>query len=136
MSETASALDANAAFYRAFAAADAEAMAEIWARRLPVACVHPGARVIIGRAAVVRSWQQLLRRRAAIRFVEPGIVSLGEVAIVSGYEQFADGVLLAVTNIFAVEDGHWRMIHHHAGQIAQGRMPAAEERPPPRHRLH
>ena len=35
-------LAANEAFYRAFASRDAEAMAGLWARTVPVACIHPG----------------------------------------------------------------------------------------------
>src|SRR5438128_8412277 len=35
-------LEANAAFYAAFAQRDADAMDALWAREVPVACLHPG----------------------------------------------------------------------------------------------
>ena len=37
-------LAANAAFYRAFAERDVDAMDALWARSIPVACIHPGGR--------------------------------------------------------------------------------------------
>jgi hypothetical protein len=35
-------LDANSAFYRAFAARDVAAMEAVWSGERPVACIHPG----------------------------------------------------------------------------------------------
>ena len=49
MTDEEEALAANAAFYAAFAASDAGRMDAVWARRAPVACVHPGWEVLTGR---------------------------------------------------------------------------------------
>ena len=42
-------LAANAKFYGAFAAKDVDAMTALWARRAPVACIHPGWHALRGR---------------------------------------------------------------------------------------
>ena len=53
-------LAANAAFYRAFAERDVAAMDALWARSVPVACIHPGWQVLNGREAVMASWRGIL----------------------------------------------------------------------------
>src|SRR5258708_23006529 len=52
-------LGVNAAYYRAFAAGDFAAMSRIWAEE-QVSCVHPGWPVLVGRPAVLESWQRIL----------------------------------------------------------------------------
>ncbi len=42
MSESAEILFANETFYHVFRTRDLGAMDELWARRAPVVCVHPG----------------------------------------------------------------------------------------------
>src|SRR4051812_50118399 len=59
MTDEEEALAANAAFYSAFAASDAERMDGIWARKAQVACVHPGWEVLSGRDAVMESWRRM-----------------------------------------------------------------------------
>ena len=51
MDETA-VLEANDAFYRALNQKSQEAMDRIWARSAPVACIHPGWNMLVGREAV------------------------------------------------------------------------------------
>ena len=54
MSDTEAILEANDAFYRALAGGDVAAMDEIWARRAPTSCIHPGWRALPGGS---RSWR-------------------------------------------------------------------------------
>jgi len=121
-------LEANEAFYRAFAARDPEAMAALWAERHPVACSHPGWDVLDGRAEVLRSWRGILASPSA-----PAVACsmaqahvLGEVAFVTCHEVLPGGRLSA-TNLFAREGGRWRLVHHQASPIAPGQ----EREPPP-----
>jgi ketosteroid isomerase-like protein len=109
-------LEANRRFYDAFARGDADAMDALWARTHPVACVHPGWTALRGRARVMASFRGILAHRPPpdIRFSEPSVHPLGEVAFVVCYEHVAGARLLA-TNLFAREDGEWRMVHHQAG---------------------
>jgi ketosteroid isomerase-like protein len=115
-------LDANARFYRAFSEGDYAAMAELWAARAPIACFHPGMSALIGREVVLDSWQQILREASGLvmRCDHARVQLLGEVALVLCYEGNAEQAAhLAATNAFVLEDGRWRMVHHHAGPLAR-----------------
>ncbi len=125
MSDAEPVLFANEAFYYAFAGGDAAAMDEVWARDVPVACIHPGWNVLAGRDAVMESWRSILGsdRRPAIRSQGASAFLHGDVAFVTCYENVGQGYL-AATNVFVREGGAWKMVHHHAGPTAP---PEAEE---------
>lgn len=120
-------LDANEGFYRAFAARDLDAMQRVWADRLPVVCVHPGWDVLVGRDRVIASWDGILSSPSSpeVSCDRAEAHVLGEVALVTCHEVLPGG-RLAATNVFAREDGRWRMVHHQATPIAPGQV-----RPPP-----
>ena len=122
-SETeAAVLRANARFYQAFSQGDAAAMSGLWAESVPVVCLHPMTPALIGRSAVLESWREILREPPpfALRCDHPAVHLVhAEVAMVTCYEGNGDHPAhLAATNVFALEDGRWRMIHHHAGPLA------------------
>ena len=115
-------LRANQAFYDAFASADVEAMAELWSEQHPVACIHPGWQVLLGRDEVLASWRAiLLNEGPAVECREPRAFGQGDAGFVVCLERIGDGVLSA-TNCFVLEAGVWRMLHHHAGPVAQVEM--------------
>jgi ketosteroid isomerase-like protein len=122
-------LAANTAFYRAFAARDVDAMDALWARHAPVACVHPGWHALSGRDAVMASWRGILRGPGApdIACGDTSIHVFGESAFVVCAERLPDGELVA-TNVFVREEGAWRLVHHHAGPIADA---DEDDRPTP-----
>lgn len=121
-------LEANEAFYRAFADRDADAMAAVWSDAHPVACIHPGSDVLDGRDAVLGSWRGILGSEGApeitCSLAEARV--LGDVAFVTCHEVTGDG-RLAATNVFVREGGAWRMVLHQATPIAPG-----QARPLPR----
>lgn len=122
---------ANRAFYRAFGRRDWAAIDRLWSRARPVACIHPGWDALTDRAAVMRSWRQIVESPAAPNIVcrnETPFV-LGDIAFVVCHEVLAEGVL-AATNIFAREDGGWKLVHHQASPLAQ--MPREEPAAPSR----
>lgn len=128
-------LAANEAFYAAFDAGDAAAMAALWAEKAPVVCVHPGWDPLHGRAAVVAAWHGILDsgRSPRVRAEDARAVVWGDVAAVVCVERIVPrrGVgqgLLAATNVFVREDGAWRVAHHHASPVSRDREP---EPPPP-----
>ena len=127
------ALFAHNAFYRAFADGNYEGMSALWARTLPVLCLHPGWPALAGRAAVLDSWKRLLGG-AAIRLdmSHVRIHFVGTVGFVSCCERVG-GEWLAATNAFAQEDGDWRMVFHQAGSApppdAEPEIGDAEPRP-------
>jgi ketosteroid isomerase-like protein len=111
-------LVANEAFYDAFRREDPAAMDELWARRAPVACIHPGWDALIGRDRVLASWRAIMKNGTPpIRCVAPRVQRLGDAAFVICEEHVGGGRLIA-TNVFVHEDGRWRIVHHHAGPIA------------------
>jgi len=130
MSEAAeirAAIEANAAFYTAFAAGDADAMEALWATTTPVLCIHPGRPPLHGRAGVMKSWRAILEAPPPIRASGPEAVVVRGVALVTCHEHIGDATL-AATNVFVWEDGAWRLAHHQAGLV--------EPEPPPAGPLH
>lgn len=117
-------LAANAAFYRAFASRDVEAMDALWSQRSGVACLHPGWRALHGRDEVMASWRGILGSpdAPAIACSEEEVYATGGSGFVVCVESVDDG-RLAATNVFVREDDGWKMVHHHAGPIARTRDP-------------
>ena len=126
-------LAVNEAFYRAFATHDVAAMDALWSSETPVACIHPGWNALHGREAVLESWTAILTAPGSpqIRFEEPRAFVLGPSAYVICREVLAQQVLLIATNVFAREQGGWRMVHHHAGPAGQAQPPAPDSDAPP-----
>jgi ketosteroid isomerase-like protein len=115
-------LAANLEFYRAFAARDLPAMDALWAKHVPVACLHPGWTALKDRDEIMESWMGILSNPDAPRIAcydEQAFV-YGDVALVLCEEELAGGSL-AASNLFVREDGSWRIAHHHAGQIVRRR---------------
>jgi ketosteroid isomerase-like protein len=121
-------LEANQAFYQAFSAQDADAVDALWARRAPVACIHPGWDALDGRDEVVGSFRAIIESGGApqVRSTRAQARMLGEVAFVTCHEVVPGGRLVA-TNLFVKEDGAWRLVHHQATPLAE----AASRGPPP-----
>ena len=129
MSDNDAILAANAAYYRAFSTGDIAAMSRIWADD-GVSCVHPGWTPLVGRAAVINSYRNILMSPSRVR-----IVHREDTAIVSGDEgrvlciEIVEGTaLLAATNCCRRVGGAWRMVHHQASPIA---VQAEDSEPPP-----
>src|SRR5712675_1488203 len=59
MTDSDAILAANAAYYRAFSTGDFVAMSRIWADD-GVSCVHPGWPALVGRAAILESYRDIL----------------------------------------------------------------------------
>jgi ketosteroid isomerase-like protein len=120
-------LEANTAFYAAFAAGDVAAMEALWAREAPVACVHPGWDALRGREEVMASWRAVLGGQPpAVTCTSASAHVLGECAFVICQERLP-GARLVATNVFVREAGAWRLVHHQAGALAR----APREAPPP-----
>jgi len=128
MTDNDAVLAANLEFYRAFTARDGAAMDALWARRSPVACLHPGWTVLTDREAIISSWVAILTSADAPRIAcyDERVMLYGDTALVLCEEELSGGTI-AASNLFVREDGGWRIAHHHAGQIVR-RQP---ERPPP-----
>ncbi|MSP89228.1 MAG: DUF4440 domain-containing protein [Alphaproteobacteria bacterium] len=137
MSESAAVLAANTTFYRAFAAPDMAAMDELWASSLPVTCVHPGWDTLAGRDQVMESWRGILLGAGPppIRCCNETAYVHGDLAYVMCHEVIARNQLVAI-NVFAREDGAWKMIHHQASPMAPGVERQEPPAAPTSRRLH
>lgn len=123
----------NEAFYTAFTTRDLTAMATLWASEMHVSCIHPGGTPLFGRDAVMGSWARILSGpvRPSMQCLEPKIHLLSEeLAIVVCFEQIG-GEMLSATNIFALENAGWVLVHHQAGPVA-GEVGTAADMPVPR----
>lgn len=126
----------NEAFYKAFRERNASAMTALWARNVPVACVHPGMKAIEGHASVMASWRGILGHPQApvMECTRARVHLLGTTAFVTCLEgTVGEPPRLVATNIFTLEEGRWRIVHHHAGPLspeAIRRRPVSESPPP------
>lgn len=110
-------LTTNNAFYDAFTRGDLGAIDALWARRAPVACVHPGWDALHGRDEVMASFRSIVAGGATrVRCTRPSAYVLGESAYVVCGEDMGDAELVA-TNLFVREDGAWRLVFHQAGPV-------------------
>jgi ketosteroid isomerase-like protein len=118
-------LEANERFYRAFASGDVGGMDAVWAREVPVACVHPGWTALEGRQAVMTSWERIFEAEPGppdVRMSDAAARLVGEAAIVVCLEHL-EGTTLVATNVFVREQGEWRITHHHASAVRRGQGP-------------
>lgn len=131
MRETAELLFVNEAFYDAFRARDAARMDALWAGRQCVGCIHPGWRPLTSRREVIESWRGILANPRSPRIACRGAQAFvrGTLGFVVCYEVIESNVL-AATNVFAREDGSWKLIHHQAGACDLP-LAALEDEPEP-----
>lgn len=132
MSEIASLLFANDAFYLVFRNRDLAGMDSLWAQWDDVSCIHPGWDALSGRGEVMDSWQGILggAEPPAIRCRSAQGRIAGQTGLVLCYEQVGDALLVA-TNIFVQEGGAWKMVHHQAGPCQATPEHLGEEPEPP-----
>lgn len=111
-------LAANDRFYYAFNQKDATLMDATWAREHGVTCVHPGWNVLEGRDDVLESWNRILANPNQPRIVSGGatVTLFGEIAVVVCRELVSGSPLIA-TNLFVLEDGEWRLLHHQSSPV-------------------
>ena len=116
MLEQTTVLFANEAYYAAFQGGNYDMMETLWARSVPVSCIHPGANNLLGWDSVMGSWKSILGNGDLpdMEIVNPVANVYGEIAVVICYEVFKE-VTLVATNIFVKEEDSWRIVHHQAG---------------------
>ncbi len=120
-------LAANARFYDAFEARDADAMDESWSTHPDVSCVHPGWPPIRGRDQVMASWRSIFDNdEGPTPSCEAPTVALhGESSATVLCRERLGNVVLIATNVFVGGPDGWRLTHHHASALA--RVPPTPE---------
>jgi hypothetical protein len=125
-------LEANGAFYSAFARRDLRAMEELWSHGAPVACIHPGWEPLRGRDEVLESLRAIFEgggAPATITCASPTPHLLGPYAAYVVCTERVPGGDLAATNLFVREDGKYRLVHHHAAPIARQQAGGPKTKP-------
>jgi ketosteroid isomerase-like protein len=121
---------ASTHFYKTFERLDLETMSQLWARNVPVSCVHPGWDLVLGHQAVMESWRAIFEGTTELSFeTEDAQVTAGsEMGWVVSRELLRTTVqgmpvenTLTAVNTFVLEEGVWRIAHHHAAPLLAGR---------------
>ena len=128
---------AEAAFYAAFEARSLDAMMAVWAGDDRIACIHPLAAPLNGRAAVAAGWRSLFEAAGKFRVQvelahelrETGqVIRIVREYLVIGQETEPRPPILA-TNVYRKDAGGWRMVLHHASPLQVGGTPPARTPP-------
>jgi ketosteroid isomerase-like protein len=129
---------AEAAFYAAFEARSLDAMMAVWADDDGIACIHPLAAPLDGRAAVAAGWRSMFEAAGQFRTqIETAhemreaelVIRIVREYLIIGQETAPRPPILA-TNVYRREaDGGWRMVLHHASPLQVGGTPHARTPP-------
>ena len=109
-------IEANRAFYTAFAEADTAEMAAVWSEEPDISVIHPGHGLLRGREPVMSSWNSILSAQKTfnISCCNTEIFQQDDMAYVVCNEILSGHTLIA-TNIYRLESDYWKLIHHQAG---------------------
>ena len=128
---------AEAAFYAAFEARSLDAMMAVWAGDDGIACIHPMAAPLNGRAAVAAGWHSMFEAAGQFRVqveLAQEIREAGQVIrivreyLIIGQETEPRPPILA-TNVYRKEAGGWCMVLHHASPLQVGGTPPSRTPP-------
>lgn len=128
---------AEAAFYAAFEARSLDAMMAAWASDDSIACIHPLAAPLNGRAAVAAGWRSMfeaagqfhMRIETVHEMREAGqVIRIVREYLTIGQETEPRPPILA-TNVYRKQDDGWRMVLHHASPLHVGGTPPARTPP-------
>ena len=116
-------------YYRAFASRDLQAMMDLWSLG-DISCVHPGWPVLVGRKAVIASYCDIF-----LNPQQPRIEARQERVLITNLDgrvfcvEDVGGALLMATNLFALQESRWRLMHHQASPLAIDPKPAPSSGP-------
>lgn len=129
---------AEAAFYAAFEARSLDAMMAVWAGDDSIACIHPMAAPLNGRAAVAAGWRSMFEAAGQFSVQVDIAHQIREAAqvvrivreyLVIGQETEPRPPILA-TNIYRKEaNGGWHIVLHHASPLQVGGTPPSRTPP-------
>lgn len=120
-------IEANEVFYTAFAESNADQMEGIWSGQAEVTCIHPGWPPLDGMEEVMGSWRCILSAPSPlIGISDAKAYQYENVGYVVCQEHLEPGVLIA-TNIFLLENGNWKLVHHQAGISPSNMSPSNAE---------
>ena len=118
-------LDCNERFYQAFRKSDMRLMRAVWGTGEHVQCLHPGSACISGDTQVMASWEIVFSSMPPGQGLDVNCEQVrvhatetwGYITCVERVDSDTGAGTLAATNVFEVQDGEWKMIHHQAHGI-------------------
>ncbi|HKB71849.1 MAG TPA: nuclear transport factor 2 family protein [Thermoanaerobaculia bacterium] len=118
---------ANGEFYAALDSRDGARMEALWSHAEDVACIHPGWHRLDGWEDVSQSWRAIFAnsRPWKVRAEEEHVFVSGEIAVVLCVEVLeasgasGEPARMQATNVFRLEEGAWRIVHHHASPMPE-----------------
>lgn len=123
---------AEHAFYEAFVKRDLGAMRQVWSDDVTVACIHPGAGLLLGIDAIMQSWAEIFDGAMTPQVKVKPIQVRTDVELswhlVEEHIRSADqarGATVFATNVYQRDNGGWLMRLHHAS------LPLVESEPEP-----
>ncbi len=128
---------AEAAFYAAFEARNLDTMMTVWSDDDSIACIHPMAAPLNGRAAVAAGWHSMFQAagqfRVQIEFAHEiraasQVIRIVHEHLLIGAETEPRPPILA-TNVYRKDADGWHMVLHHASPLQVGGA-HAESTPP------
>jgi ketosteroid isomerase-like protein len=128
---------AESAFYAAFEARSLDAMMAVWANADSIACIHPLAAPLNGRAAVAAGWRSMFEAAGQFRVQTESVHEMREADqvirivreyLIIGHEAEPRPPILA-TNVYRKEADGWHMVLHHASPLQVGGTPPARTPP-------
>lgn len=124
--------ETEAAFYDAIARADLDAVMGLWADEEDIICVHPGARRLIGHAAIRASWESIFEQGGVqIRPVQLHVTQNLMTSVHSIIEEVKRAVTpqsdihILATNVYTKTAAGWRLVAHHSS-IVPGEAPSVK----------
>ncbi len=114
--------EADETFFEALETLDVEEIMDCWAVEGPVSLLFPGVEDAVGRQMVEAAWEMVALHTSELKtMLEAQVVMRrGELGysflsgrILSTHGDEALTVEVYVTNIYKLEEGEWKMVHHH-----------------------
>ncbi|WP_019141788.1 YybH family protein [Noviherbaspirillum massiliense] len=122
--------ETESAFYDAIRRADLDAVMALWADEEDIVCIHPGARRLIGHAAIRASWESMFEQGGIdIRPIQLHVTQNMLTSVHSIIEDVQRAVApqsdihILATNVYAKTAAGWRLVAHHSS-VVPGEAPS------------
>jgi ketosteroid isomerase-like protein len=119
-----SAFEAEKAFYLAFVRRDLDLMQKVWAEKETVYCLHPGTQPLVGKPAIIKSWQQIFTgpQTTELKIEHHNLTGDPKIAVHRVTEHLSMHVnnenkqqaTIHSINIFQCINDYWYIIAHHS----------------------
>lgn len=131
-----SAFEAEQAFYLAFVRRDTELMAKVWANTQSVYCLHPGSQPLVGKDAIMQSWQEIFNgpQTSQLKIEHHNLASDPKLSVhritehltIQGEGENIRQATIHAMNIFQCINDNWYIISHHTAPAPQIATPKGE----------